>query len=318
MIGGYLGAGKTTLVNHLLRHARGLRIAVLVNDFGSLPIDADLIESQDDDLISIAGGCICCAFGNDLMAALMTLPQRDPPPQHVVIETSGVALPGSVARSVKLIAGFEIDSVVVLADAETVRSRASDRYMGDTIERQLGDADLVLLNKTDLVTSNQLEDLRTWLRRKAPGAQLIDTVHAQVLPDMLFGGGSSQGTRPRASLLAAGAIRAMDAAASRYESASFAQDQPVDVQSLADELARPELGLIRAKGVLHDIDGSFKTLQVVGTRCEVTRFALARAVDPGLACIGLAGRMDRAGIERALAQAAACHGSMAAFRPQPV
>ena len=99
VIGGYLGAGKTTLVNHLLRHAGGRRIAVLVNDFGALPIDADLIEARDGDLLAIAGGCVCCSYGSDLMDALAALLERSPRPDHLVIETSGVALPGSVARS---------------------------------------------------------------------------------------------------------------------------------------------------------------------------------------------------------------------------
>ena len=305
VVGGYLGAGKTTLVNHLLRNAGGLRIAVLVNDFGALPIDADLIEAQGDDLISIAGGCVCCAYGNDLMAALMALPQRALPPQHVLVETSGVALPGAVARSIKLIAGFDIDSVAVLADAETVRARAADRYMGDTIERQLAEADLVLLNKTDLVSPEQLEELRTWLRHESPGARLIEAVRAQVPPELLFGRGQTRSPRPAAGMFAAGAIRPMDDAATRYESASFTEERPVDVRSLADELARPELGLIRAKGVLRDLDGSLKALHLVGARREVTPYALARDAHQGLACIGLAGRIDRAAIERALARAAA-------------
>ena len=78
LIGGYLGAGKTTLVNHLLHHADGRRLAVLVNEFGDLPIDADLIEARDGNLISIAGGCICCSFGSDLVAALLNIKQREP------------------------------------------------------------------------------------------------------------------------------------------------------------------------------------------------------------------------------------------------
>ena len=73
VIGGYLGAGKTTLVNHLLRHADGRRLAVLVNEFGSIAIDEDLIEAEEDGLISIAGGCICCSFGNDLIGAINDL-----------------------------------------------------------------------------------------------------------------------------------------------------------------------------------------------------------------------------------------------------
>ena len=94
LIGGYLGAGKTTLVNHLLRNADGRRLAVLVNEFGALPIDADLIVARDGNLISISGGCICCSFGSDLLAALIELKGRGDAIDHLLIETSGVALAG--------------------------------------------------------------------------------------------------------------------------------------------------------------------------------------------------------------------------------
>ena len=97
VIGGYLGAGKTTLVNHMLRNANGLKLAILVNEFGELPIDADLIEAEDDNLISLAGGCICCSYGNDMVSALMELSQMEPRPDHVVLEASGVAIPNSIA-----------------------------------------------------------------------------------------------------------------------------------------------------------------------------------------------------------------------------
>ena len=155
IIGGYLGAGKTTLVNHLLRNADGKRLAVLVNEFGELPIDEDLIEAQDDTMISIAGGCVCCSYGNDLTLAMMDLAKLQPRPDHVLLEASGVALPGAIAASISLLQGFQIDGVVVLADAETIRQQAEDTYVGDTIERQLHDADLVVLSKADLVDEAQ-------------------------------------------------------------------------------------------------------------------------------------------------------------------
>ena len=79
VIGGYLGAGKTTMVNQLLRHAEGRRIAILVNEFGDLPIDEDLIEAEGEDMIAISGGCICCSFGSDLTAALIKLSELTPP-----------------------------------------------------------------------------------------------------------------------------------------------------------------------------------------------------------------------------------------------
>ena len=125
VIGGYLGSGKTTLVNHLLRTAAGRRIAVLVNEFGALPIDADLIEARDDTMIKLSGGCVCCSYGSDMMAALMDIQQLRPAPDHVLLEASGVALPGAVAQSVELLSGCRLDSTVVLADAETVEERAT-------------------------------------------------------------------------------------------------------------------------------------------------------------------------------------------------
>ena len=305
VIGGYLGAGKTTLVNHLLRHARGLRLAILVNDFGTLPIDADLIEAKSDDLISIAGGCVCCSFGSDLMGALMKLSQRDPPPEHVLIETSGVAMPGVVGRSAALIASFSIDSVVVLADAETVRSRANDRYMGDTITRQLGEADLVILNKTDLVAADELNTLRAWMASQAPHARAIEAVRAAVPIDVMFGHDQTHSPLGVSGALSSGAIEPIKDAAARYESASFTPDQSLDVEQLARALARPECGLIRAKGVLRDVDGSLKTLHLVGARFEVTPFVGSGEVSSGLACIGLRGQFARGEIERSVAQAIA-------------
>lgn len=189
VIGGYLGAGKTTLVNHLLRHANGLKLAVMVNDFGALPIDRDLIESQDGNVIGIAGGCVCCSYGSELVDALIDMQARTPRPDAMIIETSGVALPGPVAGAVTLVAGYEVDGIVVLADAETVRERGADRYLADTIERQLSDANLVVLNKVDLVDAVALAETRKWIAAKAPQARSIETSQAQLSPEVVIGGG---------------------------------------------------------------------------------------------------------------------------------
>lgn len=187
VLGGYLGAGKTTLLNHLLRHAQGRRIAVMVNDFGAIGIDADLIESTDGEVMSLAGGCICCSVGSDLVAALMGLAQRVPPPDLVLIETSGVALPGSVARGARLAPGIEIDAVVVLVDAETIRIRANDRHVGDTVVQQLGEADLLVLNKIDLVDEPALATTRHWLAGIALHARIIESVEARVPAELILG-----------------------------------------------------------------------------------------------------------------------------------
>lgn len=283
VIGGYLGAGKTTLVNHLLRIAGGRRIGVLVNDFGDLPIDADLIESADGDTIAIAGGCVCCSFGSDLIAALRQLERREPAVEHLLIEASGVALPGAIADTVSLLPRFALDGVVVLADAETLRMRAEDRYLGDTILRQLAEADLIVLGKTDLANAAALAKLRAWLAGRAP---VVEARRGQVPFELLLG---IHGATRKATPFGSGPHPA-------YDSCAFDALPALDVRRLADSLAAPENGLLRAKGVLRELDGTAATLHLVGRRTEVR--ATLRGEPGRLVCIGLRGRLDRQRIER--------------------
>ncbi|WP_170166977.1 CobW family GTP-binding protein [Paracoccus methylarcula] len=180
VIGGYLGAGKTTLINHLLRNNDGLRLAVLVNEFGELSIDSELIEAQEDGLISISGGCVCCAFGSDLIGALDDIKSMNPPVDHVLVEASGVALPASIIATVGLVDGLRADAVIVLADAEQIRRNAADPYLGDTIHRQFSQADIILLTKSDLAPKEELDDLRGWLRGKAPKARILPVQHGNL------------------------------------------------------------------------------------------------------------------------------------------
>lgn len=259
VIGGYLGAGKTTLVNHLLRHADGMKIAVLVNEFGALPIDADLIEAQDDALISIAGGCVCCSYGNDLIQAMMDLSKLDIAPDHVLIEASGVALPGAIAASVSLIEGMYVEGIVVLCDAETIRAQAGNDYIGDTIERQLADANLVMLNKADLLAPAALDDLKTWLGPMAPEAEIIETTQARV---------------PNALILQDFGVQTIDLSADQHHLISFETrvlqfDGPQDAEQVARRLASPELALVRAKGFVPTPDG-LRAIQIVGRRWHVS------------------------------------------------
>eukprot|EP01034_Spumella_vulgaris_P038932 gene38932-48074_t len=197
VIGGYLGTGKTTLVNRLLRAADGQRLAVLVNDFGATPIDRDLIVSSSGDTLEISGGCICCSYGSDLMDTLMTLPEQRPDIERVVLETSGVALPGMVASAVTLLPAYRVDGIVVMVDVETVRTMADDAYLGDTITRQLAAADLVIANRCDLVDEASLQETLAWLATQSPAARLIPATRAEIAPDLLLG--LRDGAAPRLS-----------------------------------------------------------------------------------------------------------------------
>ncbi len=293
LIGGYLGAGKTTLVNALLRNAGGRRLAVLVNEFGALPIDGDLIEARDENLISISGGCICCSFGSDLVAALIDITSRGQPIDHVLIETSGVALPGSIVQSLALIQGLAVDGVIVLADAETIEQRARDRYMSDTVLAQLAGADIIVLNKIDLVSRESAAATLRWLGGIVPGARVVPVQNACISPDIIMG----RNPEPRPDNGQAAVHRHETA---DYEALSLAVDGPRDADRLAAVLADPRLGLLRAKGFVQGLDGVLVALHVVGRRSLVEP-APTWIEGPGqLVCIGLASEIDRAAIMDAI------------------
>lgn len=288
VIGGYLGAGKTTLVNHLLHAADGRRLAVLVNDFGAIPIDRDLIENADGDTLEISGGCVCCSYGSDLMETLLALPHRRPDIERIVLEASGVALPGMVANAVTLLEPYRIDGIVVVADAETVRDRAADAYLGDTILRQLSAADLVVLNRCDLVDDASRAATTAWLAGQAPGAGIVPTRRAAIAPELLLGLRDDGAPRTSATLRAPGAP---DAAA-LYESIDLDVPPGTDIDLLAKALTIPGVGILRAKGVLRDRNGRTVALHVVGRRFEID--AAPAAAQPGrLVVIGLRGQLDR-------------------------
>jgi len=294
LIGGYLGAGKTTLVNSLLRNAAGRRLAVLVNEFGALPIDADLVLARDANLISISGGCICCSFGSDLVAALIDIRGRDQMIEHLLIETSGVALPGAIVQSLSLVPGLVLDGVIVLADAETIAERARDRYMSDTVLAQLNAADIIILNKTDLVSRESAAETSRWLAGIVPSARIVPARNAGIPPDIIMG----RNPQPR---LREGRtdFHAHDTAG--YETLSLEIHGVRDVDRLAGALADPGLGLLRAKGFVRGLDGTFATIHIVGRRALVEP-APSWVGDPGrLVCIGLAAEMDRAATLAAIA-----------------
>ncbi len=279
VIGGYLGAGKTTLVNHMLRHAAGTRIAVLVNEFGTLPIDEDLIEARSDQLLSIAGGCVCCSFGSDLIAALQDIAAMTPRPDHVVIEASGVAIPGAIASSVILLDGFRVDGICVLADGLAACAQIKDEYIGDTITRQMQDADLIIVTKADLMQSQAAADVEATLKAHVEGTSLLYAQHGAV-PNSVLLGSFERETAPSAG-------RHAD---DDYRSAVLEFAAPVNADQLSEHLSDPSLGVLRAKGFVRCTTGRWALIQRAGSRCEVTY--VDDAPRPGLVCIGLKGRLD--------------------------
>ncbi len=294
VIGGYLGAGKTTLVNHVLRASNGLRLAVLVNDFGALPIDRDLIVAAEGDTIEISGGCVCCSYGSDLMDALIDLPRRRPGIDRVLLETSGVALPAMVASAVGLLPAYSVDGIVVLADAETVRGQAADVYIGDTIARQLAAADLVILNKCDLASDAARAETLRWLATQAPTARVVPAERGVVPAALLLGLTTAA---PSAMLRTPGAI----AADALYDSLALTVERAVDVEAVLQALVAAGSGVLRAKGFLREATGGLRSVNVVGRRYEVTE-APPHAPAGAFVAIGLRGQFDRAAVAHALGE----------------
>jgi G3E family GTPase len=263
VLGGYLGAGKTTLLNHILRHADGRRLAVIVNDFGSINIDADLVESRTDDTLTLANGCICCSISGGFAEALTELSRRSPAPEHVIIEASGIADPVKIGHFASL-PPYRLDGIVVVADAETVRGRSGDKYVGGQVRRQLQAADLVVLNKVDLVGEEDLGELRLWLRDQVPDARILTTRQGRVPLALLLG------------LHAEADGHHHDAHdhhhdhdhGQEYASASVTLDAPVREADFRAMVEAWPPSVLRAKGFLHlEGDGRRRhVFQLVGRR----------------------------------------------------
>ena len=184
VIGGYLGAGKTTLLNNLLTRSHGLRAAVLINDFGDVNVDASLIAAHDGDTISLANGCMCCSLSGGFASAIATILARAEHLDAIIVEASGVAEPGKIAQYGQMF-GLPLDGVLVVVDAEQIRAQALNKYVGDTVLRQLGQADLMLLNKTDLAPD--LAAVRSWLQEHGGRAPVFETIRCDVPLAILVG-----------------------------------------------------------------------------------------------------------------------------------
>ncbi len=187
VIGGFLGAGKTTLLNHWLRHASGRRIAVLVNDFGSISIDARLVASHAGDTIALSNGCVCCTIGNDLTSALTRIIESGRPFDAILIEASGVSDPWRIAEIALADPALTLGGVSILIDAAAVIEHHADPLLADTLVRQLQAADLLVINKSDCIDQTRLARVRSWARENAPAAPQFETVQAEVPEVLLFG-----------------------------------------------------------------------------------------------------------------------------------
>jgi cobalamin biosynthesis protein CobW len=216
IVTGFLGAGKTSLVRHLIGAAHGSRLAIIVNEFGELGIDRELLRGcgdatcSDDDIVELANGCLCCTVADDFLPTLTKLVERDAPPDHILIETSGLALPKPLVQAFawpEIRATTTVDGVLAVVDAAALAAgrfaddpsalaaqRAADpaldhdNPLDEVFGDQLACADLVILNKTDLVAPAELARLESEIvARLRPGVRIVATRDGRIAPAVALG-----------------------------------------------------------------------------------------------------------------------------------
>ena len=270
VISGYLGAGKTTLINRLLAEDHGLRLMILVNDFGAINIDADLLESRTEDTIALQNGCVCCTMGADLFMALGDALDRRPRPDHLVVEASGVADPAAIAQAAIAEPDLGYAGIVTLVDGLNAAALLDDPLIGGQVAQQITAADLVLVTKTADI------DAALALRLAAVKARAPRVLTDAPLAPLLFGATPlPQSPRP--------------APHPAYTGWTHESDMPLNRAALGDKLAARPDGLYRLKGFVLTDDGGY-AVQVVGRYVEARRAPTDRT---RLVALGPADRVTR-------------------------
>lgn len=293
IITGYLGAGKTTLVNALLTQERNRRIAVLVNDFGEIAIDQNLIISQDSDMIALANGCMCCSLGDDLFRALDRVLGMNPRPDHLVIETSGVADPKKVRQIAIAESELAYRATVTLVDAVNFDSTLSDPMLSDTLVKQLREGQLIVLTKADLVTPVALEKTIARSRNSTLDHARFVVSDGYLPSDLILGDLDVQHEADDGDALG----RQHD---HPYRSWLVYPKGPIEEAALEAFLQRGDLGVYRLKGFVLLTDGRPVIVQKVGRNWSIETDIAEHAVKAAcLVAIGAAHELNTVVIDAA-------------------
>lgn len=259
IIAGYLGAGKTTFINNLLTNTND-RLIVIVNDFGSINIDAALIAEHHDDTIELTNGCICCAIGGSLADVMLDIGDRDVQPDAVIIECSGVADPTAVAANAYL-GGFHLAAIITFVDAVHWFGTANDPLVKHVFWRQIDSADLIALSKCDLIDSTQELSLRTTVRDRRPNVPTMSTQLVQWEQILQFSPRTPRDAlAPLSNAQFTSTLEHVDPALTESELHAYVAALPGNV--------------VRVKGIATLSSGSF-LVQRVGTRTDISRTNLA-------------------------------------------
>jgi G3E family GTPase len=297
---GFLGAGKTTLLNRILNGEHGLRVAVLVNDFGAINIDADLVVGVEDNVVSLANGCVCCSIRDDLVESVDQVLERPEAVEYIILEASGVADPMSIAATFidpGLRDRIRIDSISCVVDAEQVLADSEYYELVRLKLLQIGCADMVILNKVDLAGPEEVKRVRDWIDEQFNRVRIIEASNCDVPLEILLSVGRfdtaqmdfDQNAHDDHHCVVPGCThehhpltlqQIQDAASLRasdhsqtFSTWSYESDRPFSLEALR-EMVRKELpgSIYRCKGIVHIADSPEQrgVLQVVGRRSDVT------------------------------------------------
>jgi len=314
---GFLGAGKTTLLNRILTGNHGLRVGVLVNDFGAVNIDAELVVGVDGNTISLANGCVCCQIRDDLTESVAALLARPETVEYILLEASGVADPAGIFMTFSdpsLRDRIRLDSVTCVVDADQVFAHPEYPPLLDLKLRQVGFADMLILNKVGLAGPEKVEKVRAWLDGHFSRLRIVETNHCQVPYQILLGVGRFDPARPALNQPTAGPGRTDLAChddhhghdhSKLFSTWSYETDEPLALEALREALRKLPGTIYRAKGVIHtaDVPQRRAVLQVVGRRVDISIHEEwgHRAPRTQIVAIGAAGGIDANLLEKTFA-----------------
>ena len=314
VVTGFLGAGKTTLIRHMLQNAQGKRIALIINEFGDLGVDGDILKGcgdevcSKDDIVELSNGCICCTVADDFIPTMEALLARDVKPDHIVIETSGLALPQPLVRAFNwpgISTKVTVDGVVTVVDGRAVTDgqfahnvaavdaqRALDENLdhetplSELFEDQIACADMIVVNKSDLLTAAETDSLIARLKSESrAGVQVVRAAMGALPVDILLG----QGIGAESDLSARHEIHhhhhhdddddeddhdhdhAHDHGHDEFESFIVSRGEVTDAKAFADQVAQTirANNILRLKGFVAVAGKPMRmTLQAVGPRVD--------------------------------------------------
>ena len=323
---GFLGAGKTTLLNRILTGDHGLLVGVLVNDFGAINIDAELVVGIDGNMISLSNGCVCCQIRDDLIESVVALLARPEAIEYILLEASGVADPGGIFATfsdANLRDRIRLDSITCVVDADQVFAHPEYPPLMELKLHQVGFADMLILNKVGLAGPEQVKKVRSWLDDHFNRLRIVETDYCEVPYQILLGVGRFDPARADSKSPSAeqGCTNKSCHDESHahdhskvFSTLSYETDQPLALETLRDAMRKLPGAVYRAKGVVYSTDAPQRraVLQVVGRRVDISLQDGwgQRPRRTQIVAIGAAGSIDPGLLEKTLASCFAPAGAL--------